>query len=1055
MEDCAARPPGRLAVLTQASRQIAGLTQRQLAARAGISLGALQDLEQGRTTRPRRELLARLAEALELSESQFTELAATGEGHQAPLQRRHPSGGPFPGLRLGVLGPLAVWRDGLAVAVGPVRERALLGLLALHVDTTLHRAEILTALWGGDPPHTSTTMIQTQVSRIRRLLAPSPSGGAGARLHWDGSGYRLILGSVRLDLAEFGELTSHARQAAVAGDVVAACEWYEQALRLWRGQALDDIDMLRGHPAVTRLDRWRDAVVLEYAATAAGTGRPDQVISHLEALAAREPLDERAHAQLMVTLTAMGRQADALRVYQDLAERLDSDLGIRPGPDLTATHLRVLRQQIPTAATPAGSAPLEPGSAGGPGLPAPGPAAPRNLPPPVRGFTGRATELAALAGLLEQACGPAGTVVIAAIGGAAGVGKTALAVYWAHQTAGRFPDGQLYVNLRGFGPSGKPVAAAEAIRLFLDLLGVPRERIPAHTGAQAALFRSLLAGKRMLLVLDNAREPEQVRPLLPGTPGSLVLVTSRNQLTGLAVGDGACLFTLDVLTEAEAHEMLAYRLGPQRAAGGRAAVAELVRLCARLPLALSITAARAAVRPRLPLAALTAELRDAGTRLDALGTTDAATDIRTVFSWSCQQLTAQAGRMFQLLGVHPGPDITVPAAASLAGLADGQARQALAELTQAHLMTEHAPGRFTFHDLLRAYAAEQASGLPGAERRAAIHRMLDHYLHTAYAASHLIHPYRDPIARDPSRPLVRPEELGGRQQAMEWFRAERQVLLAVISQAAAGREFSAYAWQLPWTAAMYFNWDGCWQELAATQQAALAASVAAGDRVGQAEAHRFLGLANIRTGAIVEGRSHLTAALELGRRLGSSLLQARAHLELGRACNVQGASSDALAHAEQALRLYRATGYRPGEASALNAAGWCCALLGRFQETLHYCGQSLRLHRELGNRSGEASTLHSLGYAHHHLGNHAEAVSHFQQAIETFGNADDVHHRAQALTDLGDAHWAAGHAGPARRAWEQALAILDDLHHPEAEHVRTRLRAGASEVTRTPARPPR
>ena len=395
--------------------------------------------------------------------------------------------------------------------------------------------------------------------------------------------------------------------------------------------------------------------------------------------------------------------------------------------------------------------------------------------------------------------------------------------------------------------------------------------------------------------------------------------------------------------------------------------------------------------------------------------------------------------MFGLLGVHCGPDITVPAAASLAGLPAAGARRALAELTRTHLASEHVPGRFSCHDLLRAYAAEQASELPEAERRAATHRMLDHYLHTAYSASRLIHPYRDPIARHLPPPVVCPEELGGREQAMEWFRAERQVLLAVTRQAAADGRFGEHAWQLPWAMAMFLNWDGYWAELVATQEAALAAALRAGDHAGQAEAHRFLGLAQVRFGAVDEGTSHLAAVLELGRQLGSSTLQARAHLELGRVANVRGRSTDALDHAEQALRLYQAAEYRPGQASALNSAGWSCALLGRHHEALRHCERALELHRELGNRSGEAATLDSVGYAHHQLGDYARAVSYYQESIEAFDGADDAHHRAQAFTHLGDAHQGSGDASAARHAWRQALAILEGLQHPEAEQVRSRL----------------
>jgi hypothetical protein len=447
------------------------------------------------------------------------------------------------------------------------------------------------------------------------------------------------------------------------------------------------------------------------------------------------------------------------------------------------------------------------------------------------------------------------------------VGKTALAIHWAHQVADRFPDGQLYVNLRGFGPSGTPMSPAAAVRLFLDGLGTDPERIPAGLDAQAALYRSVLAGRRMLIVADNARDPEQVRPLLPGARGCLVLVTSRNQLAGLAAAEGAHLISLDVLTEAEAHELLSGRLG-QRAAAEPGAVAELARLCARLPLALSIAAACATAQPGLPLTAVADGLREAGNRLDALSTGEMATDVRTVFSWSCQQLSSLAKRVFGLLGVHPGPDISLPAVASLAGLPAGGARRAMIELARAHLVAENAPGRFACHDLLRAYAAEQAGGLPEAERQLATGRMLDHYLHAAFGASCLAYPHPEPIPLRPPRAGTRPEGFADRQQAVAWFRAERQVLLAVIGQVPADAEFGRYAWQLPWAVALFLDGAGHWQELATIQESALAAASDAGNREAQAAAHFHLSNAQMRMGAFCEAAAHLAATLELGRELG-------------------------------------------------------------------------------------------------------------------------------------------------------------------------------------------
>jgi tetratricopeptide (TPR) repeat protein len=627
------------------------------------------------------------------------------------------------------------------------------------------------------------------------------------------------------------------------------------------------------------------------------------------------------------------------------------------------------------------------------------------------------------------------------IGGTAGVGKTALALHWAHQVAGRFPDGQLYLNLRGFDPSGAPVTSAEAVRRLLDGLGEPPDRIPSDLDTQAALYRSLLAGRRMIIVLDNASDPAQIRLLLPGDPGCLVLVTSRNQLAGLAAADGAHLLTLDLLTEAEAREFLGRRLGAQRVADEPDAVVELAGLCARLPLALSIAAARAAARPGLPLAELAVELRDERIRLDALDAGDAATDVRAVFSWSYQQLREPAAQMFRLLGVHPGPDISAPAAASLAGLAPGVARKALAELARSHLITEHAAGRYTLHDLLRTYAAEQARGPDSkSDLLAAVHRMLDHYLHTACAASQLLHPYRDPIPLNPLQPQALPEELADRPQALAWFQAERLVLLAAITQAV--REgFTAHAWQLPWAVATFLNWQGYWLELAAAQQTALEAARRAGDRVGQAEAHRYLAQAQIRLGAYADAAAHLAEVIAISQEVGRTTIEARAHIDLVRALEMQGRYSEGLRHAEQSLQLYRLAGHRSGEASALNTVGWCHAHLGGYQQALDYCEQALAVHRELGNRVGEGNVLDSLGYVHLHLGHHRQAIGCYEQAFEVHGDAGDLRDRAGILIRLGDAHHAAADPSAAKRAWQRALAMLDELQHPDAGTVTTKLNA--------------
>jgi transcriptional regulator with XRE-family HTH domain len=425
---------------------------------------------------------------------------------------------------------------------------------------------------------------------------------------------------------------------------------------------------------------------------------------------------------------------------------------------------------------------------------------PRQLPAPVRGFVGRDAELAALTSLLSPAGGssPAG-IVILVICGTAGVGKTALAIHWAHQAARHFPDGQLYLDLRGFAPSRAPVMAREALRNLLQALAVPAERIPAEVPAQAALYRSLLADKRMLIMLDNVRSTAQVEQLLPASPGSLVLVTSRNQLTGLAAAHGATELTLDVLTEFAARELLVYRLGADRVHAEPDATAEIISRCARLPLALAVLSARAAARPTFPLRSLAAELRHETSRLDVLDGGDQGANVRTAFSWSGRQLGARAAEMFRLLGLHPGPELTVCAGASLVGCSLARAHQALAELARAHLVTEHLPGRYSCHDLLRDYAAEQALVTSTqAARQAAILRLVEHYLHSSAGADRVLHPSRQPIALAAPQPGVIVGEFASISQAVTWFHAEHEALIA-IGDLASSSGLCLQAQQLAWT----------------------------------------------------------------------------------------------------------------------------------------------------------------------------------------------------------------------------------------------------------------
>jgi tetratricopeptide (TPR) repeat protein/transcriptional regulator with XRE-family HTH domain len=674
--------------------------------------------------------------------------------------------------------------------------------------------------------------------------------------------------------------------------------------------------------------------------------------------------------------------------------------------------------------------------AAAPAVAEPGPTAPRQLPAGVAGFVGRDRELRRL-DALATGDRPVGAVVIIAIDGMAGVGKTALAVHWAHRVAHRYPDGQLYLNLRGFDPGGA-VPAHETIRTFLDALGVAPQRIPVGLDAQAALYRSLLADRRVLVVLDNASDADQIRPLLPGTPGCLVVVTSRNQLTGLVAAEGAHPLAVDPLSPAESRDLMARRLGAQRVAAESAAVDELIERCARLPLALAIATARAAARPKLALAGLAAELRAHGT-LEAFAGEDPATDVRAVFSGSYRMLNPVAARLFRLLGLHPGPDTNVPAVASLAGLGLPQVRPALAELTRAHLLIEHTAGRYTFHDLVRAYAAELVTVVDSDdERAAALHRLLDHYLRTAHCAAVLTYRHRDPISLIPARPGVTPERLADFARGAAWLAAELPVLLAAI-RTAAQAGFDAHTCQLAWSLGDFLDRRGHWQELAVTQDLAVAAANRSGDLAAQAAAHRGLARAYSRMGRYADAYEEYQQVLDGYRKVGDEPAAAHAELDLAAAEEHMGHPDRALWHAEEALRLYRATDHPVGCARALNAVGWYQTQVGDPAGAAQSCREAIAILQPLDDPHGLAASWDSLGCAHLQLGEHEEAVDGFQRALDMARALGDRYSQAIVLGHVGDARHATGEEAGARDAWKQALEIFEELRHPGADPIRAKL----------------
>jgi DNA-binding SARP family transcriptional activator/Tfp pilus assembly protein PilF len=929
-------------------------------------------------------------------------------------------------LEFCLLGPLVVRHEGVDVPIPQGKPRAVLAALLLNANQVVPVYELAQALWESSPPPSARVTIQNHVARLRRAL-----GAAGSRVSTQPGGYLITAGADELDVSRFERLLQTARVAVREGTWAAAAAHANATLALWRGEPLADVgsEVLAARE-VPRLAEMRWQAVETHIEAELQLGHQRDVIAELQQLVGAHPMREHLHGQLMLALYRDGRQAEALAAYQHAREILVEELGIEPGPGLQELHQQVLSADPALAV----SGPTHHAETESQQVMA------QELPPAVVDFTGRAAELRALTRMLDEAGVDAlGTVVISAIGGTAGVGKTALALHWAHQVAGRFGDGQLYVNLRGFDPSGSPVAPETAIRGFLDALGVRSERIPSAPQAQEGLYRSLLADRKMLVMLDNARDEQQVRPLLPASPGSLVIITSRRQLGGLGAAYGARLLTLDVLSHAEAVQLLTARLGTARAAAEPEALSEIASLCACLPLALGVAAARAAARPRFPLVALAAELRDWAGRLDALDSGDPASSVRTVFSWSTRQLSDQAARMFRLLSVHPGPDISVPAAASLAGIAQADALRQLRELAGAHLIAEDVPGRFSFHDLLRAYAAEQAIDTghePG--RDEALGRMLDYYLHTAARAALLLIPSKEPMALAPPRPGAAPSPLADYRQARAWFEEEHQVLLAAIAVAAESG-FDRHAWQLPWAVAAFLRARGHYQEWAATLRTALAAAKRLGDTAAQAWCSRSLAAAYYFLGDYDESSDLNAVSLVLAQRVGDRLGEAKVQHSLGVLAEKRGRHADALGHAEQALRLYRAIGDKAAEAEGLNSVGWCHGLLGDFQQARVFCRQALALNAEVGNRRLEGGTWDSLGYAEHHLGNLAEAAACYQHAISLYRQIGDRFYEAITLNRLGDTHQAAGDLAQARDVWQRALSILRDLDHPDADQVQAKL----------------
>ncbi|WP_231648192.1 AfsR/SARP family transcriptional regulator [Saccharothrix sp. NRRL B-16348] len=864
-------------------------------------------------------------------------------------------------MDFGLLGGVRARVGGDDLDIGHTRRRSVLAALLLEAGRPVSAERLVDRVWGARPPLRAKETLYGYVSKLR---------SAGIDIQRRPGGYALE--TDRVDLVEFRAL---AEQARAEPDDQRAAELYDQALRQWRGDALDGLDSPWFAQVRDSLRAERAAVELDRNDVAIRLGHHAALLPALRDATQADPLDERLAGQLMLALHRSGRSSEALQHYDALRRTLADELGTDPGKPLQDLYLRLLGQQAPADA----------------------PAVPRQLPAPQRWFTGRAKEIADLTE-------PSATVVITAIGGAGGIGKTALALHWAHQHADDFPDGQLYVNLRGFDPVGDPVTPQNALRGFLAALGV--DDPPADLDAQAALYRSLVADKRMLVVLDNARDTTQVTPLLPGGARCTVLITSRLQLLGLLTAHGARSVALDVLDEHESRAFLVSRLGAERVEAEPDVTRELLELCGGLPLALSIIAARAVTQPDLPLSALTEELKDQ--RLDALD--DLSADLRTVFACSLRVLTPAATELFGLIGLTSAPDLSLKAITALTGRAD--TRRLLRELEAAHLVQQHRVGRYRMHDLVRLYAAEVAPAHADANLKA----FIGYFAATAHEGDRLIEPHRPPITAPDGDPAPLPDVTA----AMDWFDAEYESLLAA-QRLAAEHRWHDVAWHLAWALTNYHLRRGHAAEDIAVWRAALDAADALQDRFKQVSAHKFLGMALTDVGRYDDGDHHLRQALEL---VEDDYGKAAAHRAMAWAMERRGDVAGALEHAQAQLVRFRALGIPVRIAEALNDVGYRMARLGDYEGAEAHCREALALNEELGHVEGEAATSDSLGYIAHHHGRDADAVEHYRHALKLYRQLDNSYEEATVLRHFGDVLAAVGRHDEARDARQRALTLL-------------------------------
>ncbi|GAB7106930.1 tetratricopeptide repeat protein [Streptomyces phaeofaciens JCM 4814] len=937
-------------------------------------------------------------------------------------------------MNLHLLGPLELRAAGRAVDVGEPRRRAVLAALAADTGRPVPVSTLVDRVWDTAAPDGARSALYAHISRLRRLLdgATRTAGGGEAdtpspplRIRRTSGGYLLEAEEHAVDLLRFRSLVAQGREPHLSD--ARRAHVLEEALRLWRGVPLTGLPGAWAERTRAAWTQERVEAALAWARTLLRQERPEEVPAVLRPLLAEHPLCEPLAVPLLRSLAAAGRTAEAADLYTGIHRHLRSELGVAPGRELRSVYEEMLRDAGREEPRGAGSDLVTVNA------PAPTPVPiPAQLPMAVGNFSGREEQLAELTRCLAAADGGAAAVV-SAVSGIAGVGKTALAVRWAHQVREAFPDGQLYVDLRGYDPD-EPVSAAQALAGFLTALGVPGQEIPPRLNDRAARYRTAVDGRRLLVLLDNAASAAQVRPLLPGSPTCKVLITSRDSLSSLVSLHGAHRVVLDILSPHEALALLRALIGP-RVDTDHTAAATLAEQCGRLPLALRVAAELALSRPRDPLARLVEELRDHRRRLDLLdsGDGDPRAAVRAVFSWSYDRLPEHEARLFRLLGLHPGPDTDVHAAAALAGETVERTRRSLDALSRAHLVHRSGPGRQGTHDLLRAYAAELADRHDEAvERDAALSRLLDHCLAASSAAMDVLYP-----AERHLRPAVEVPDTGlpplrTAEECRAWLRAAQPTLVALCSRTEEPGP-SRHTVRIATTLHRHYERSGHFADALTVHTHAVRAARAVGDARGEVDVLACLGAVHRRLGDYESAHRHHADALSLCRRVGHPAGEARHLTNVGVLHELQGRYREAAEHHERAVDLFRAAGDAHGEADVLNNLGIVQELLEDYQASIERYEQALALYRRTGHTFGEASALGNLGIVLARLDDHAAAAGRFAQALALFRLLGHTGGEAHALSNLGDALCRQGRYQEAAEHQRQALVHFRRTGEPYGE----------------------